>query len=86
MLASVAGAKALRDGQDIPRAADDVTSFNGFTHSQNSETVTIVEAQWGDLLWHQRYRLRVRASKSNGQRDSDSDSSNFRHLEGSLFF
>jgi Flp pilus assembly protein TadG len=39
--AAVAGATALRDGQDYTKAADDVTSFNGFTNSQKNVTVTV---------------------------------------------
>ena len=41
--AAIAGATALRDGQNYTKAADDVTSFNGFTNSQNSVTVTVSE-------------------------------------------
>ena len=40
---AIAGATALRDGQDYTKAADDVTSFNGFTNSQNNVTVTVSE-------------------------------------------
>jgi Flp pilus assembly protein TadG len=41
--AAIAGATALRDGQDYTQAASDVTSFNGFTNSQNQVTVTVSE-------------------------------------------
>ena len=41
--AAIAGATALRDGQDYTKAADDVGSFNGFTNSQNNVTVTVSE-------------------------------------------
>jgi Flp pilus assembly protein TadG len=41
--AAIAGASALRDGQDYTKAADDVSSFNGFTNLQNNVTVTISE-------------------------------------------
>jgi Flp pilus assembly protein TadG len=41
--AAVAGATALRDGQDYTKAADDVSSFNGFTNSQNNVAVTVSE-------------------------------------------
>jgi Flp pilus assembly protein TadG len=41
--AAVAGATALRDGQNYTKAADDVASFNGFTNSQNNVTVTVSE-------------------------------------------
>src|SRR4030081_604950 len=39
--AAVAGATALRDGQDYTKAADDVTSFNGFTNTKNNVAVTV---------------------------------------------
>ena len=39
--AAIAGATALRDGQDYTKAASDVASFNGFTNSQNQVTVTV---------------------------------------------
>ncbi len=41
--AAIAGANALRDGQNYTQAADDVTSFNGFTNSQNNVAVTVSE-------------------------------------------
>ena len=41
--AAIAGATALRDGQNYTTAADAVTSFNGFTNSQNNVTVTVSE-------------------------------------------
>jgi len=41
--AAIAGATALRDGQSYTKAADDVSSFNGFTNSQNNVTVTVSE-------------------------------------------
>ena len=41
--AAIAGATALRDGQDYSKAADDVSSFNGFTNSQNNVAVTVSE-------------------------------------------
>ncbi len=41
--AAVAGATALRDGEDYTKAADDVSSFNGFTNSQNNVAVTVSE-------------------------------------------
>ena len=41
--AAIAGATALRDGQDYTKAADDVSSFNGFTNSQNNVAVTVSE-------------------------------------------
>jgi len=41
--AAIAGATALRDGQDYTKSASDVTSFNGFTNSQNNVTVTVSE-------------------------------------------
>jgi hypothetical protein len=39
--AAIAGASALRDSQDYTKAAADVTSFNGFTNSQNNVTVAV---------------------------------------------
>ena len=41
--AAIAGATALRDGQDYTKAAGDVTSLNGFTNSQNDVTVAVSE-------------------------------------------
>ncbi|MGH9562703.1 MAG: pilus assembly protein TadG-related protein, partial [Terracidiphilus sp.] len=41
--AAIAGATALRDGQDYTKAAGDTTSFNGFTNSQNDVAVTVSE-------------------------------------------
>jgi hypothetical protein len=41
--AAIAGATALRDGQDYTKAAGDVTSLNGFTNSQNRVTVSVSE-------------------------------------------
>ena len=41
--AAIAGATALRDGQNYTKAADDVASFNGFTNSQNKVTVAVSE-------------------------------------------
>ena len=41
--AAIAGATALRDGQNYTKAADDVASFNGFTNSQNNVTVAVNE-------------------------------------------
>ena len=41
--AAIAGATALRDGQNYTKAADDVASFNGFTNSQNNVAVTVSE-------------------------------------------
>ena len=41
--AAIAGATALRDGQNYTTAADAVTSFNGFTNSQNNVTVSVSE-------------------------------------------
>ena len=41
--AAFAGATALRDGQDYSKAADDVSSFIGFTNSQNNVAVTVSE-------------------------------------------
>jgi len=40
---AIAGATALRDGQDYTKAASDVTSFNGFTDSQNNVAVAVSE-------------------------------------------
>src|ERR1700730_14882192 len=39
--AAIAGATALRDGQDYSKAAEDVTSFNGFNNSQKKVTRTV---------------------------------------------
>ncbi len=41
--AAVAGATALRDGQNYTQTADTVSSFNGFTNSQNNVAVTVSE-------------------------------------------
>ena len=41
--AAVAGATALRDDQDYTKAAADISSFNGFTNSQNNVTVAVSE-------------------------------------------
>ena len=41
--AAIAGATALRDGQDYTKAAADVTSLNGFTNSKDNVTVTVSE-------------------------------------------
>ena len=41
--AAIAGATALRDGENYTKAADDVASFNGFTNSQNNVAVTVSE-------------------------------------------
>jgi Flp pilus assembly protein TadG len=41
--AAIAGATALRDGQDYTKAAADVATINGFTDSQNNVAVTVGE-------------------------------------------
>ena len=41
--AAIAGATALRDGQDYTKAAEDVATINGFTDSQNNVAVTVGE-------------------------------------------
>jgi len=45
--AAIAGATALRDGEDYTQSAGDVASFNGFTNSQNQVTVTVSEPTLG---------------------------------------
>ena len=47
--AAIAGATALRDGQNYAKAANDVASFNGFTNSQNKVTVAVSEPTLGPL-------------------------------------
>ena len=53
--AAIAGATALRDGQDYSKAAEDVTSFNGFTNSQNNVTTIVSEPTLPSRLSERRH-------------------------------